>query len=453
MGNEDLDFQAIQKIFTDRDKRQHQEKENLARERRSQLTLIDNRSKLRDEPAYENMHAKNIKVTEKGYEYARGNNLIVKIGIAVMAVTIIFASSIIYGVGSNLNKNIGKGTSIVDFDKDYDKDKGSTQFNVIDPTTCDLSNLTILLRRATPGVNKVTSVASRELNELGVDNRIVTSNDDIVDVVDSLKKENPHKEIIVINMDGNTNKELVETIVMTNYDNSLKSADALALAIYNGNKDIYGITSEIRCGEEEVDGYSKATPIEMSLVEAGHRDVCCLTIAPTTSCVDSEIEVNNLATSIVEGIIRFASLDEQEKESDLIIKTKPGDSINSLASASGVSESYIRSINSDIVSTQNGVLPTDTAMIVAPIPKKLTSSVSVENQTITTNPNDITTKVVYYEVVEGDTVWEIANNLEINPDEFIVPSGDKDKIFPGDKIGYETNIGKILVSKMNQKTK
>lgn len=95
----------------------------------------------------------------------------------------------------------------------------------------------------------------------------------------------------------------------------------------------------------------------------------------------------------------------------------------------------------------------DSAIIVSTIPQVLTSTVTVNNPTITTNPSDITTKVEYYTVQPNDTVSAISEKLNVNSSDLTIPSGNIDVIKVGDKIGYETTEGPILVTKSTEKSK
>ena len=78
---------------------------------------------------------------------------------------------------------------------------------------------------------------------------------------------------------------------------------------------------------------------------------------------------------------------------------------------------------------------------------------TVVNKSITTNIGETGTAISYYEVKPGDTLSEIAEQLGVKQSDLVVPSGDNDVIHPGDKIGYEKEVGKILVSKSTGKSK
>lgn len=479
MGEEELDFSEIQKIFTNRETRE----EERAQNQRSQLKIVKDsriaqrpktapaktstttvirptqegldykKVEVRDEPKYDNMDFKNLEFRKRAFELSK----IEKLALVTCTVAIVTAIGIMSFVGITNDKpeisdqRPGITTELPGYQQ------GTTLpgniVEILNPADCNLSDFTIVLRQSTNNVNKIVSVTERELTELGVDNRVVTDKDNIVEVVSNIKEENPNRDIIVINIDGVANKTLVETVIMTNYSNTTKSADNLALAINNSNNDIYGINSEIRCGKKLSDGSRGATSVESALHEAGHDDVICLTVAPATASIDTDIERNSVASSIVDGIMRFGSLEKDERYTDSIRRVEYGDTIYGLAEKNNVTEAFIRSSNSEVLAANNGILRNDTALLIATVPRNLTSEVSVNNPTITTNPNDITTKVSYYEVDPGDTLSEIAEKLGVSQSDLVVPSGNPNKIFPGDKIGYETEVGKVLVSKTTEKSK
>ena len=459
MKNDDLDFAEIQKMFAARDAQRKKQAEEEAKRRRSQLTVIDNRSKLRNEPAYNNMHAKNIKVTDKGYSLSKTEELALRIGAFVVAVAI--GITAYFGLGRKEEKFEVNNTNNIQCEQPYEP-SGNNWDNVfeeykpvvkeINPAECNMSDFTILLRQSTKNVNKVVAVAEKELTELGINNQIVHSDEDITKIIETLKKES-NRDIIVINVDGLANTASSGTVIMTNYSNAAKSCDVLAMAINNSNEDIYGISSEIRCGKKTPNGERAETSVEKAIRDAGHTNVACLTIAPSSSCIDSEIEINNLSTAIVEGVVRFASLNKNERYVDLIRRIEYGDTISGLAASYNVSEADIRANNKEALDSNNGLLRHNAAFLVKDAHINLTSAVTVNNPTITTNPHDVETKMSYYEVKSGDTVSEIAEKLGIKASELVIPSGDINKIYPGDKIGYETEAGKILVSKSYKNTK
>lgn len=445
MRDDDLDFESIQRIFAKRDAERQEKKDDIptfelvTRKKEPELR----KTELRSEPKYDNMRAKNIKITPKGKKHAQNNTLKLAVGV-VLAVSI---GLIAYNVTKPV-ETPKDNSAIVYFDENYSQNEQ----DVLNIEECDFSNLTVILRESTSNTANVVSVANRELTEMGADARSISSNDDMIELISNIKKEDSDRQIIVINVDGVSNKGSDDVVIMTNYSNDAKSADVLAMGIFNANEDIYGITSDLRCGKKDLStGKRTETSVEVLLDEAGYTDVACLTVAANSSCLESD--TNNLATSIAEGVVRFASLSDEERYADIIRRVQFGDTISEYAVVNDVSESYIRNANKELLSYYNGILQYDTAMIVANVPKVLTSKVSVANPSITTNPNDISTNVAYYVVQPNDTVSGISEKLKISSSELVIPSGNADVIKVGDKIGYEVREGPILVTKTNNYSK
>ena len=469
MGEEELDFSEIQQMFS----KKAANEEKAAQERRAQLKVVRSgpvktqteikpvthgieykKIELRDEPAYDDMRPTNLRVTEKGYRLCG----IQKLALVMCTVVIIAASSILIGLG--LNKPVDSNTTnkpgIVTMVPN--NNSGTSNSNIVvngilNPEQCALSDFTIVLRQSTSNVGNIVSVAERELSEYGVDSRVVNSNDDITKVIAGIKSENTGRDIIVINVDGYANQGANEMVIMTNYSNNAKSGDNLAIAINNNNNDIYGIDSEIRCGKKLSNGNRGETSVEEAIRKAGHEDVVCITIAPLMERIDSQVENNNVATAIVEGIYKFASLPENERYTDSIRRVEYGDTIYGYAEANNTTESKIRTANREVLEANNGLLPHDAAIRVKDPHENLTSKVKVDNKSITTNPNDVTNKQIVYEVQAGDMSSTLAEQFGVSVSDLIVPSGDPNKIYPGDKIVYEKEVGKLLVSKTVGKTK
>lgn len=466
---ESFDFTEIQKILDRRNAAKKKEEENISQPepKKIQYELLE----LRNESKYENMHAQNIVITPYGLEKAKKLRMSIKIGLAITGAVVIgfgffkltsrfqspedipvetvSSSHIVENYISPYNALFGKSNVAA---SKSDKVASNSDAHVINLRDCNISDFTIILRQSTQNVKDVVSVAEQELKELGINHCAINDDEDIIEVVRSLKKENPNRDIIVVNVDGISNKGTIENVIMTNYRNDAISSDALSIAIRNTGEDVYGIASEIRCGKKISDGSRAETSIEKSLREAGETNVACLTVAPNQDCLADEISINNLATTIVDGIIRYASLDNSKRKEDMIRRVEYGDTLSELAESYDVSESYLISTNHKILSEYNGLLKHDTAFSVKDVPINLTSSVEVNNPTVTMDPNDIVGKLAYYEVQNNDIVSKIAEKLDKPIGELIIPSGNPNVIFPGDKIGYEIEEGKILVSKSSYKT-
>lgn len=440
MRDDDLGFAEIQKIFAQKEKGRTPEIE-------TQNNIIEfpyQKVELKSEPEYEIMRAKNIKITNKGKQTAANGFLKLAIGVAIVGTIFFTGHKIVTEISQPQQENVG----IVYMDESYVDQHNQ---NVINPAQCDLSNITIILRESTGNVSPVVATANQELDGLGVDTHVIDSDDDMISLINDIRSNDNDREIIVINVDGVSNKGNTQTVIMTNYSNTAKSADALALAIHNGNEDIYGISSDIRCGKKDLtNGRRTKTSVETILEEAGYKDIACLTVAANDVCLDNP---NNLATSIAEGVIRVASLTEEERYKDYIRRVEFGDTISELAEDNGVTSSYIESANREVLDYYNGNLQYNTAMVISYLPSQITSEYNVNNKMVTTDPRDITTKTSQYTVVENDTVSSIAEKLGVGISELVIPSGDIDVIKIGDKISYEKTEGPILVTKTTEKVK
>ncbi len=441
---DELDFESIQRMFAKRDAELARERKNAEEVPQYQGQLGYKKVDLRSEPKYETMHAKNIHITEKGRNHAKGGKLVLVAGV-VIAIAI---GAIAYSTSNAPSKPIDE-SGIIYVDENY----GKTDSDVINPQAVDLSDFAVIVRRSTPNVGQIVDTTTRELTEMGVDNRSITDSDDLISTIDEIKAQTPEREIIVINVDGVANNGVKDTVVMTNYSNDAKSADMFAVAIDEANRDIYGMSSDVRCGKKTPHGERGMTSVEETLANAGYDAVACLTVAPSPSYISDAVNANNVATSIAESVIRVASLPKEDRYNDVIRRVQFGDTISQLAVDNDVSEEYIRSKNSDTIAENGGLLRYNTSLVVAPIPKNLTAKASVSNSSITTNPNDVTTTVSYYTVQENDTVTAIADELNLKIEDLVIPSGDIDRINVGDKIGYETTSGPVLVNKVDSKTK
>ena len=436
MEKDDLGFAEIQRIFAKRDQEQSQQSIN-PHQTMNIIELPYEKIEVQSNPEYENMHVKNIKITKKGKETA-------KLPLAIMAGVVVvgIAAGIYHYIISNQNTTQvpTPPPGIVQMDKKED--------NIINSSECDLSNFTIILREGTSNVNKIVDTTEKELSNFGVNFVTISDNDDISNTINNLKIDEPHRDIIVINVDGYVNKTDYESVVMTNYSNNVKSADVLAIAMQQSGEYTYNLSSDIRCGKKDPSsGERTRTSVEETLYEEGYSDVVCLTIAPNESVLSDEVSCNNLSTVIAESVIRFAYLDQQHRYSDLVRRVEAGDTISQLAVDNDVSEMYIRSTNYQTLDSYNGNLRYNTALIVAPIPDAITTQYSVNNPSITEDPMDIKTETGYYTVQANDTLSEIAENLNVSQSSIVVPSGNPNIINVGDTLAYEKESDLILVHK------
>jgi len=320
-------------------------------------------SNRRNEPKYDNMTTSNINVTSKGM------NLFGKAGIVLTTFAILAGTLFMNDI--NLNNN--RHNVVAQEAPGYYYESPIT----INQNDCDLSDFTVILREATSNVDEVVLSAEEKLDSYGVDYTTITSNDDLIGTIKEIKMDKPNKEIVVINIDGITNGA-EETVILTNYSNEDKSADAIALAVKNTCP-----RSEIRCGKSNPqNGKRCATSVEAMIQEAGYgTDIACLTVAPSCDRLnDGTIDASGIGTAISESILRYRSLGEEERNVNFIHRVDLGDNISTLADQYGVSEAYIRKSNSEILNSFNGLVVYDQPMIVSPIPQVLTEkNVIIEN--------------------------------------------------------------------------
>lgn len=437
MENDDLGFAEIQRIFAKRDQEQKNQAIGPQQFQGYLNELQSEEVDVHSNPEFENMHVKNIKITKKGKEKASAP-LVLMAGVMVVGMAVGMYHYIINSQGNTEVPTTPPG--IVQMDEKQD--------NIISAADCDLSNFTIILREGTPNVGNIVDTTEKELSNFGVNYVTISADDDISSVINDLKIDEPHRDVIVINVDGYVNKTDYESVVMTNYSNNVKSADVLALAMQQSGEYAYNLSSDIRCGKKDTtSGERTRTSVEETLYEEGYSDVACLTIAPNENVLGDKISCNNLSTVIAESIIRFASLDQEHRYSDLIRRVEAGDTISQLAIDNDVSEMYIRSTNYQVLDAYNGNLRYNTALIVAPVPNVLTTQYSVNNPSITEDPMDIKTETGYYIVQANDTLSEIAENLNVSQSSIVVPSGNPNIINVGDKLAYEMESDLILVHK------
>ena len=83
MRDDEIDFESIQRIFAQRDAEKKDKKENIPTYELvgAKTPVQPKKQELRSEPKYDNMRAKNIKITPKGKKHAQNNNLKLAIGV------------------------------------------------------------------------------------------------------------------------------------------------------------------------------------------------------------------------------------------------------------------------------------------------------------------------------------------------------------------------------------
>ena len=231
MRDDELDFESIQRIFAKRDAEKQTKKEEIPTYELvgTKKPVQHKKTEMRSEPKYDNMRAKNIKITPKGRKHAQNNNLKLIVGVALVVVIGVASYNALKPAEVPEQPN----SAIIYMDETYSQNEQ----DVLTLQECDFSNMTVILRESTSNTAGVVSVANRELTEMGADTRTISSDDDMISLISNIKKEDSDREIIVINLDGASNKGSDDAVIMTNYSNSAKSADVLAMGIFNANED------------------------------------------------------------------------------------------------------------------------------------------------------------------------------------------------------------------------
>lgn len=442
--NDDLGFAEIDKIFKARDesrRQEEQQKEAEARLRAERITLTS-----REE--YETMHANNINITAKCVEFINKHPRVKVVAATVTAAAVILGAAMVAGGrGERHNDSPTEdvpGIVITDPLEEDNKDE-----SIIECQNVNSSNLTIILRSATDNSKAITKTANKEFSKLGIDSRVVNSDDDLIDAISNVRSSDSNREIVVVNVDGEANLGYDSVVVMTNYSNDVKSADAFAMAI-DTEAETFGKQSDVKCGKaNDAMGRREATSIEKSLDEAQIKDVACVTVAPPRVQIEGEVNSNTMATIIVNGVIRTMAV--ENRYDDIIVRAEIDDNLSQLAEDYNVDVNELIRNNSSTLESTNGMLVDGMPIVVGQLPKQLSSQVSVNNPTVTSNPEDIKTENKTYEVKSGDTLSSIADKLGVPVSSLVTSNEDSSLIKPGDIIGYETTSGPILVSSANSK--
>lgn len=382
MANEDVELEQIQNIFSETNSKKTESSE------KSNLIFVDIKKELKDNPMYDNMHAKNIKITKKGYESTQKSNLSLKVCVAVIGkIATNFLPSSIKESNDVTKSNIG----ISNIEETNEKDLEPSVNEILDLSNgnnilkdYDFSNVDFVLKETTTNVEKIVATIERELNDLNISNKVVYSNENIVDILKNFHNNDENKKIVIINIDGVNNDKINTSVIVTNYNNDSKSADGLALGIQNSNN-AYGIMSEIKCGMLNEKGKRTSTELEKNLESENCKNIICITIIPTAKYMLEEIEINNFAISIVDGIIRWGTLNEKEKYDNFIHRVEQNDNVKILAEENGTSMEYITKQNAKTFSQNNGLLREDDSLIVKELPKKLTEPVKFYISATTNN--------------------------------------------------------------------
>ena len=302
--------------------------------------------------------------------------------------------------------------------------------------SCDFSNLYIVLRTAEKETFGVGSVASDMLTKLGVSNEVVDKDSDIVSNVRRIINNNQDSNVVVINIEsGLENKNSNNTIIMGDCSNKrVYSSDLLAASINTALND-YNLNSTVKSGQK-ADIWRKQSYLEEELSNNGLiNSISQLTIDLPAVVGEDELYRNDAAASIVEGLIRWTTMEPVDRYKEYYYTTQYSDTLMRLMQYRGFSMKYLEE-NSDIDMTK-GVKVGNTILL-GPLPEVITNT-TVLNPCTTTDKSQIKTETVTYAVQYGDTVTKIANTYGMRIEDVSVPSGDIDDIRPGDIVYINKN--------------
>ena len=364
---------------------------------------------------------KNLKISDGGYRIIE----------ALMFSTITIVA--VYGgikTISNIKDRIPEKPDISLEQNDY------IYQDLITTRDCDFRNLHVILRTTEKETVSVGAAASAMLSKLGVSNEIVNKDSDLASKVEKAISNNPDSNIVIINIEsGLENKETNNAIVMGDFSNKRQYSSDILAACINASLTEYSFSPIIRSGEKK-GIWRGQTAIEKELTNASLIDnVSQLTIDFPIEVGEDELTKNDAAASIVEGIMRWTTLDVTERYRDIYYTTQYSDSIITIIDEHGISIENLEEISD--INLHKGVLVGNTVRI-APLPKVATINTIVHNPCITIDSNKVESEVIEYTVESGDTVSKIANMYGVKTEEILVPSGNINNIHPGDTLYITT---------------
>lgn len=299
---------------------------------------------------------------------------------------------------------------------------------------CDFSNLHIILRTAEKETSGVGAITSDMLTKIGVENEIINKDSDIFFEVYKNIDDNSNKNIIVINIESGLENDTNATTVMGDCSNKRQYPSDILAACINESLNEYNFDSVVKSGQK-ADIWRKPTDIEEQLATSGLiNSISQLTINLPKEVGKDELTRNDAASSIVEGLMRWSTLDLNERYQDIYYTTQYSDTLVTLMQDHGVTLHYIEK-NSDI-DMSKGSKPGNTVLL-EPLPKVVTDTI-VHNPCTTTDPTKIKLVTTIYTVQYGDTVTKIANMYGMKIEDMTVPSGNINDIKPGDIIYINT---------------
>ena len=341
-------------------------------------------------------------------------------------------------------------------DNQIENDENSVE--VITVRDCDFSNIHIIIRNAKTGTTGVANATSDMLTRLEISNEIVNKDSNIANKVSEAISNNPNSNIIILNLEtGVENSNNNKTIIMGDSSNNRKYSSDILGACIKASLNDYNLNPIIKSGKS-AGIWRNATSIETELTSNGLiNNVSQLTIDLPKTIKDDEIIKNDAAASIIEGIMRWTSLSQNERYANIYYTTQYSDTLITISQDHNISIKQIEE-NSDI-NMNKGVRVGNTVLIDT-IPKVATDKAIVYNPYITTDHNMVEPIIHEHIVQSGETVSKIANMYGVRIEDIVVPSGNINNIYVGDtlyittpnlyethkKVGIEkqkTNIKKI----------
>ena len=371
---------------------------------------------------------KKLHITNDGYK-------LLSLGMACLVITTSFlaAKKVIGDIKSKLPE---KSDTTTKMDININRE-------LITVKDCDFRNLHVILRTAQKETIGVGAATSDMLTRIGVSNEIVDKDSNLSETISRYFNNYKNDNIVVINLEyGYENSNSNSTIIMGDSSNKRKySSDVLAACI-NESLEEYSLDPIIRSGQGS-NIWRSQTYLEKELANSQLiNNVSQLTIDLPLEVSENQIIKNDSSASIVEGIMRWTTLDTTERYKNIYYTAQYGDTLVSVSDGQNISIKSIEE-NSD-VNMNKGVRVGNT-ILVGSIPEVATSNTIVYNPCTTTNSNDIKEVTVSYVVQNGDTVTKIANMYGVKKEDIIVPSGNLNNIYPGDTLYistynlYETN--------------
>lgn len=301
--------------------------------------------------------------------------------------------------------------------------------HIITANDCDFTNLHIILRSANKQTAAVGVAASDMLTKLGVSNEAINKDGDLSSKVSEVIV-NKELNVVVINIEsGYETFKSHNTIIMGDMSNKRKySSDILASCI-KASLNEYSLNPIIKSGKK-ADIWRKQTYIEKELTNSSLiNNVSQLTIDLPATITDDRLIKNDAAAAIVEGIMRWTTLDISERYKNVYYTSQYGDNIITISEENNISINDIEK-NSDIDMRKNARV--GNTVLIGEIPKVATKEARVCNPYTTIDANMVEERYNTYVVKNGDTIANIANNYGVKIEDITVPSGNSNYIYIGD---------------------